>query len=534
MATKTQSPPRWLEWLVVVLVVILAGVVRLVNLSENPGWYPDEGSWMELTRHTLDGHTQYMVFDGSVLITVKMPVFRFLLAGAALIGGESIGTLRTLTGSLGVLTVGLLYVVLRLIEQSRSGGHTRTWFPALAAFMLAVYPKAVTYTRMGFSYSLLTPLVLLLVLGLWFYLDGGNRRWLVVAALAMGIGTVSDVMILTLIPPVAIIISTRRWRDLLWSLPLMALPFAIYTLIGTLLWGDDFLFDLNFLLFRVGEIPPIAIPALIPLNFFAVFSTDPWFAPALAGLFLLQPARLRRLCLALYILALAGVARTVSLSEIAHYYISPLTPFVAIGMAAFAWYALPVALTVCREGFETLFARWHWLPDSHPWLRTRSLNLGTALGVFLVVISPFLMTGWTAVYRATHDFTTPVDAIITDPDDARAAAAYINANIQPDDVVITSPVIAWLIDGHVADFQMALAADGRPTKHFPDDIPARRFSFDARFSNARFVIIDNMWRNWAVLNIEDLEDIIDEIEDGGSWPLVFESGDVSVYRNPAR
>ena len=43
--------------------------------------------------------------------------------------------------------------------------------------MYAIYPQAVVYSRFGFSYNLLTPLVLLAtMLGCWEYLSTTRRR----------------------------------------------------------------------------------------------------------------------------------------------------------------------------------------------------------------------------------------------------------------------------------------------------------------------------------------------------------------------
>jgi hypothetical protein len=66
--------------------------------------------------------------------------------------------------------------------------------------------------------------------------------------------------------------------------------------------------------------------------------------------------------------------------------------------------------------------------------------------------------------------------------------------------------------------------------HFPADVPADRFAFDPRYRSARFVVVDNLWRNWGAVHIPGVLRMLREVE---TWPLAFEAGAVQVYRNPA-
>ena len=97
------------------------------------------------------------------------------------LGGQGMLTLRTLTGGLGIITVVLLYGLIR--QASRSG-----ILALVSALMLVIYPQAVLYSRFGFSYNLLTPLLLLVCLGLWHYLDASQVRWLILSFLSIGLG----------------------------------------------------------------------------------------------------------------------------------------------------------------------------------------------------------------------------------------------------------------------------------------------------------------------------------------------------------
>ncbi len=77
---------------------------------------------------------------------------------------------------------------------------------------------------------------------------------------------------------------------------------------------------------------------------------------------------------------------------------------------------------------------------------------------------------------------------------------------------------------------MSIAYEGQATPHLPANIPGDRFVYPAHYQQARYAVVDNYWRNWGVTNVAGLADMMAEIE---RWPLVFESGEIAVYRNQA-
>ena len=170
-------------------------------------------------------------------------MFEILLSGVALVGGVSLLTLRTVTALLGVITVAVLHVAAR-----RTTRDVR--LALLAALLLAIYPPAVLYSRFGFSYNLLAPLVLMVFWGLVEYCDLRSKRWLAVSAFSIGLGTLSDLWMFTMLAPFALVVLIRSWRDLLWSAPLALLPFGVYAAIALLTVPQAFLFDLRYVLMR--------------------------------------------------------------------------------------------------------------------------------------------------------------------------------------------------------------------------------------------------------------------------------------------
>jgi hypothetical protein len=98
-------------------------------------------------------------------------------------------------------------------------------------------------------------------------------------------------------------------------------------------------------------------------------------------------------------------------------------------------------------------------------------------------------------------------------------------------VVIASPGLAWSLRANVADFQMSIAFTGQRTPHLPADVPRERFAFNPDYTQARFVVVDNLWRNWAVFTVPGVPQMLERVQ---TWPLMFQSGEIEVYCNPAQ
>src|SRR5512141_2402171 len=108
---------RFFEFAVLLLILSLAAYVRLANVATNPAWYTDEGTHLDIARYLLHGQVQYLAVNQSWLLFSRLPLFEVLLSGAALIGGVSMLTLRTVTALLGVITVAVLYLTVHRLTH---------------------------------------------------------------------------------------------------------------------------------------------------------------------------------------------------------------------------------------------------------------------------------------------------------------------------------------------------------------------------------------------------------------------------------
>ena len=513
----TLAAGSWLEWLLVVLILGLAAYLRLTQRADNPAWHSDEGTLLNIAQNFARGRVQYLALNQSILIAARLPLFPVLTALLFPIAGEGMATLRLLSGALGVLSVGLVCASVRPMGGAR--------LALLAALLFAVYPNAVLYSRLGFSYNLLTPLALLTYLALWRYLSHRRRRWLALAALSIGVGVISDVMMLTFALPFVIVVLARRWRDLLWSMPLMAAPLGLYAAYMLATAPQAFLFDVNYILNALGTIPIGLQPFSVLVNYATLLFKDSWAILGIIGLFLLRVERMQRLTLLMFWLPLLAISRsTAGLADLSYRYMIPLLPFVAIGVAALLEVAAPRLVHIFADDLTALVGRWGWrLPRS-------LLTFGNSLVLFGVIVSPFLISTFLMVREIQTGFHSTLDAILIDPGEARAVSDFINRQTGPSDLVVGSPTTLWQFQTQVSDFQIALAAEGRHTVSLPASIPADRFAYDSRYTHAKFVVIDRLWRNWAAPNMPEVAAMMQNVQ---SWPLVFQAGEIDVYQNPA-
>lgn len=506
-------PKKWMEAAALLAILALAVYLRLTNLADNPGWYTDEATHVNIAHHLLSGHIQYFAINQSTLLFARPPLFHIALAGWFRLFGEGIAGLRTMTAALGVLSAALLYAVVRRIQSDRV-------LPLLAAFLLALYPQAVLYSRFGFSYNLLAPFILLAMLGLYRYAADGRRRWLAFAALLLGLAVICDLMALAFLPVLLFVILARNWRDSAWML-IAAVPFTLYAAAMLISAPDAFLFDLRFTLSRLSALSLPGQIENIALNYTTLLSQDFWTLAGVIGLFLLRPARMRVLMLLTFWIPLIVMGRTVALYSLSGYYMIPLLPLIALGGAPLLRWGAPFILRTVRRDITALVGYPQWL----------ATGIAYSIAV-LVVVSPLLVTLVLTVNQIRGGYSTAIDPFLIAPNDARQAASYVNAHTTSDAVMIASPAVGWQFTAQTADFQMTVAFTGEETPHLPVDIPADRWVFDPSYSRAKFVVVDNLWRSWGAVHIPGVARLLAEVEE--SWLLVFESGAIQVYQNPIR
>lgn len=484
------------------LIVFGAAYLRFVNLAGNPGWYTDEGTHLEIAKQLLNGQTRYFAINQSILIFSRPPIFGRLLAFCGSYRGIEMLALRELTAFLGTLSVFLTYVTTQSLFRDR-------WLSLSAALILAIYPEAVLYSRFGFSYNLLAPLLLLAILGI-SETHQNNRllNWgMLLAGAAIGFGILVDLAMISLLPwlVISLLMTRQSWQNTAVGLFFAGLPLAVFIIINLVGNAAPFLFDLNFVQTRLGGRSLFDQLWLAALNFTRLLNQSSWFALGFVGIWFVKDKKSRNLLLLALAMPLFVLGRTAPLTELGFYYIIWILPIIAIGFAGLIRYGLPKIIVAFDQ------KRW-----------------ATLIGAIAVLL-PLAVSTILTKDRAETVYGTNIDRFLLNADDAIAATDFVNQHASRNSIVIASPGLGWRIDANTADFQMALAAEHIATPHLPADLPQDRFVFDPQFSNADYVIVDNLWLNWGVFHIPQLSQKLESLE---TWPQVFVAGDIAVYKNP--
>jgi hypothetical protein len=504
-----------------VLILVIAAYVRFANLGQNPGWYTDEGSDMDIALHLSHGEIRYMSINDSTMLVARPLTMHWLLARwFALIGRSDILSLRILTSLCSWISVCLLGLWGWRVFGAAIG--------LLAAALLAFFPSGVLYARMGFSYNLLEPLFLIALFAGWEFRCPSRPRWLFIAGLALMAAL--SINLLTIIPIVFLsaYLALRAPRQLLWFVPLCLSGFALFAIYMLLRAPAAFGFDMAFTLHRFSADLGAQL-AMLLFYFKDLLNESPWFPLSIAGLLLALTREQFRYWGYFALFYLFFVLRSTQLAGQGFYMVIDALPVLAIGLAAAIFKAGRVVFSIFTGDADLLLTRLGRLAPEY--LRTYlKLALASVL-ILLIFVFPLAGAFLDTMYAVAWGFLKLPVGLTRNVQDAESVITYLNQHIRPGDVVLASPQIGWAIRGSVADFQQAAAYAHEKTIHFPPNVPRERFIFDPSVNNARYVVVDDLWRDWAVRWMPAVKAMVEQVE---QWPLELEHGEYQVYRNPQK
>jgi hypothetical protein len=269
------------------------------------------------------------------------------------------------------------------------------------------------------------------------------------------------------------------------------------------------------------------------LNYYHLLRAEWWWPAAIAGLFCIRPILARR-----RVMTLAG------LLALPIFALRDLDPFFRAGIPLLlpgAWGLGALLDAGMRAAYETGAGR----------------HRATVLAALVVLLPLGLEMGRTSG-SLWVGFSLPIDwGLISGPEQraARDAADFVNARVEPADVVVVSPHVAWLYRGQVADFLQGVAAGGEAVAFYPAGLPARRFRFDPSAdrvlgplpgwgpdapgdagppgphpgSGVRYAVLDPYWDRWA----RESGPVARYAAAVETWPREWVAGNVRVHRRPA-
>lgn len=511
-----------------VCILALCAFFHFWRLDATPGWDPQEGYNLDIAWNLLHGHPR--IFALPTAFAQHPPLFYLQLALAIRVFGYSVIAVRVLAGVYALLTcVAIIFVGRRILG----------WGPALwAAAVFTVAPLMLDNTRWGYSYAQLTFLGVLVLYAAWCHFEMPTLQWLVAASALAGLAAFSDYVGVAWVLFVALLALRRGWRSGALAAGVGAGVLLLGLLVCFLTAPGAFLTEITSTAGRAagGNLLTQFIELLV--NYYRLFSFDPWIVLGVVGLALIPHSRPRAFLLGATA-ALALVTLKVRVVGPSFHTAMPLLPLLALG----AGVAFHRASEQLSQWSRTWFTSATTPASAQAGNGTRVLGITvvSALVVFLAVISPVAIAAASDASGLATTLPTRQDAYLATPSDAKAVANYVLAHAQSGDLVLASPEIAWMFDApndaaghqrilHSADILQALAQSGQAAAFYPANLPQSGWAYRVSLDSARYVIVDNLLRALAAPDQESA--LIPLLAQVQQWPVAFEQGQYTVYERP--
>jgi hypothetical protein len=143
--------------------------------------------------------------------------------------------------------------------------------------------------------------------------------------------------------------------------------------------------------------------------------------------------------------------------------------------------------------------------------------------VFFLTILPASLRG-TLVPRIAFWTTQSIPEV-------EAAAAWINSQTTPDDLVLCHQNIAWLLHARTADYLQATSWLGLETWPFRTPLPPAQFRFQPDPALARFAVIADIDRRWTFAQ-PNVSKLVERFE-SEKWPVAWSGKHYLILQNPA-
>lgn len=503
------------------ILVFLSAYFRFTNLAQNPGIYNDEGTLLNISINLYKGSFEYLGIKGSWLLAGRMPIFPWLLSLSYHFFEPNLLILRTFTATSGVLSVLLLFLFFRILNDKS------LVFPKyLSPVVLALHPKFVLFNRIGFGYNLLIPLTILIIWLFWSYLRSKNKFWLIFASIFAGIGILIEVAYIAFVIFLVILIVLFDPKRIVVVVLFSLIPLFLYFLISFIFFGPSFIFDWQ-TTFQRGTSDSIVLQLLNSFfrSIITITFTDISLLIGLFGTILLKDKKLGIIGFFGVLIPVFVINRTFTLGKQSFYYFLPFIPFVAIGISSAVENVVGWIFTFSGELSQTKIFQ-----ETRTKMKINFKPLFFSLIMLITVVVPAILLVFDLGSQVNHKFRTSFDYLFIDITEFSQTLDFVNSVIQPMDVIIASPAIAWAIQANTTDYQISIAVNEHPTIHFPNGIPKDRMRFDSDIDNANYVIIDSIMRSWSNFEISGIEGLIYQIET--NWVPVLKTETIVVYKNP--
>ena len=522
-----------------VTVIAVGAFLRLYRLDEAPGWYGDEFVHLDLARNLASFDPRVGGFRVDWFGTIAHPPLFFLIGSVVTsLFGDSIGALRLVPALSGTLSIALLYRAGTLLRSRAMG--------LLAAAAYAVFPIAVMLDRRAYSYSLVLPFALGVIVCMLRFLERREQRFLYTGAfllsllLVTGHFTAPMLVVFLVFSAVYDRVRLPRYAALALSCP------VLFSLVFLLPRWETALFSIGWELGR-ARWSTSGLVDLLRRNI-ALASRDAALVIAAFGVLFARGAGVAW-CMLVFL----------SVSQFLIYRRPDIAGLDYPAGAFLGFFALPFAAFFLGVRDLGLRAADRWLrPGLHRAAAVGAMTLVT-LGAPVLLLASNLAAIAPAVWHAR--IATPVDRWSEVRSEVLAARAFLAKEVGPQQLVAGSPVITGSVRGSWTDLMQSFVYEtGRGTLFYPayaHDMPdyrAKVFAFDCSIEQVDFLVLSlidwkrNLRMPFAQLLLQTDEQRLSseraaqEAKSDGApqfltirgrpWQVVFRIGSIVVLRNP--
>ena len=184
--------PKWLEAIVIVIGLVVAGVAHAMNMFNFPRYELDEGTYMSSASAILNGQLWPYAYGYGHPPLAWMQIAAWVqLSGGFFTFGNAINSGRVLMLLYALASTLLVYLIVRRFGASRSAG-------LLAMVVFALSPLGITYQRQVLLDNVAT---FWLLVSLYLLVIGNSRLvYIALSAIALGISILSKEVMILFIP----------------------------------------------------------------------------------------------------------------------------------------------------------------------------------------------------------------------------------------------------------------------------------------------------------------------------------------------
>ncbi len=476
----------------------------MINLRTNPGWYLDEGCNLNIASNLLNG--QLRLFSVPYYFFPRLPLYPLLIALSVKLLGTDILAIRIPSMIFGALTGIFVYLAGKELYGKRVG--------ALSLALFALFPLGILSGRLGLSFGFLSLLSFFTYYCCLRYMSGKSGVWIVLASLAAGLSLVTEIFGLAVIASLVIFLIVFERKRFFQALVISLLPAACFIAVMLICFRDGFvsqvvnfsgarIFGPNPLYGTAGLANPSVIAQTASGFLGLLLCGGAWTAIGTIGFFLIGKTREARfLSLTNFILLSLGISLATGKNG-DRFFITTF-PFMMLGLAGIA-----------AEEWKVL-----------PFLKSRDArSLSMIIPAILIVLLVAMSAG---DYRNLLDFKSR--SLVLYPEDAIAAADYINNNLEGPSLVVADSNLSWLIRAPAVEIIDVVAYTDR-SQSFPfrEIYPGIKFDIDASIGKVKFVLL-NYFVNGFYSFFPSVVDL--ELKIRRTWREVYSNENYVVYENP--